>query len=446
MSLYELERNGEVGELVAVVRDSDNERLRVRAAEFLGNFAEHDQRDDAVGGLVEAAQDESAALAATAVDSLEELGGDALERLIADAAGAEFAPGAGESEGEGEDAEALPAASEAFRRALSHDRPELRMAAANALARIGDATALDALIDRFEDEDARVRARAARACGQTGDSEAGEALVGLLDDPAGAVRRAAAEALGYVGDQRALEALLPLYEDEDERVRRVAVDAFGNFENDRPVEYLVAALTDDSLAVRRTAVYSLVELLGNVPTDRSHDVRETVVEHLAGAEDDAIVEPWLEILERTTDPAQRRNTAWLLGRIVEDPDADEGGGETDGAAAAEADGRELRERRAERDRVIDALVDAMADDDDLCQQFATTSLVEIGGEAVSERLLAVATDEDRDPEVRAQAVFAVGKVGGEAARETLDGLIESAEEDAVRERAFSAIAKLGGRP
>jgi len=46
MSLYELERDGDVQELIRVLRGSDKERVRHRAAELLGNFPDHhDQRE-----------------------------------------------------------------------------------------------------------------------------------------------------------------------------------------------------------------------------------------------------------------------------------------------------------------------------------------------------------------------------------------------------------------
>ncbi len=408
MSLYQLERDGDVQEMIRVLRESDTPRIRARAAELLGNFPDHDDRRDVVNALTRAARDGDGAVAAAAVDALDELGGDAIERLIADLAGVDF------------DEEADWVKAKAYARALSADAPELRMAAANALGDLGESDATDGLVARFDDPDPRVRARAARACGRIADPRATDPLSGLLGDDSAAVRRHAAEALGEIGNRAALAALLPLYEDDDERVRRIAVGAFGNFDNDRPVDYLVAALGDDAATVRRTAVYSLVALLANVPTERSHEIRETVVERLSETDDASVVVPLVEILEESTQPAQRRNTAWLLGRIVED------------------DGR---------DRVIDALVAALDADDRMLRQFAATSLAELGrtGGRVAERLLAVVDDAERPSEVRAQAVFALGKVGGERARERLDALIEETDDETVRKRAFSAVSKLGGR-
>jgi HEAT repeat protein len=407
MSLYELERTGDVQELIRVIRESDNDRVRARGAELLRNFPDHDDRQDVVSALVRAAQDENDDVAAKAVDSLDELGGDAIEQLIGNVAGVDL---------DRDGAEWVKA--KAFVEALGADVPELRMAAANGLGQLEQGEAVGKLANCFDDPDPRVRARAARACGKIADPRATDPLEGLLTDRSGEVRREAADALGSIGNRQALQALLPLYEDDNDRVRQIAVGGFGSFENDRPVDYLVAALSDDSPTVRRTAVYSLVELLSNVPTELSHDIRETVVEKLSQTDDASVVVPLVEILEESTQGAQRRNTAWLLGRVT---------------------GEE------ERRRVIDALVTALGEDDQMLRQFAATSLAEIDGEEVEDPLLAIIKDGDRDPEVRAQAIFTLGKVGGERSREALDAIIDDTDHETIRKRAFSAISKLGGR-
>ncbi|WP_135362725.1 HEAT repeat domain-containing protein [Halosimplex halophilum] len=407
MSLYQLERDGDVQELIGVMRRSDNPELRARAAELLGNFPDHDDRADVVDALAGVASaDDSAEVTAAAVDSLDELGGDAIERLIGEIAGIDL--------GEGADWQKA----QAFAKALDADMPELRMAAANGLGALEQADAVPKLVDRFDDPDPRVRARAARACGQIADSRATDGLESLLSDPNATVRREAAEALGSIGNRQALSALLPLYEDDDERVRRVAVGAFGNFPNAQPVEYLVASLTDDSPAVRRTAVYSLVELLANVPTGQSHEIRETVVERLSETDDRNVVVPLVEILEESQQAAQQRNTAWLLGRVTESE---------------------------ERERVVEALVGALRADDRMTTQFAATSLAELGGDRVEDRLLELVDDTGAPSQARAQAVFTLGKVGGERSRQRLDSLLDETEDEQIRKRAFSAISKLGGR-
>lgn len=406
MSLYEYERDGDAAALIGVLRESSNAAVRRRAAELLGEFDEHGDRREIVDALVEAAGADDDAIVAAAIDSLDQLGRDAIEALLASRADITLDDGAADS-----------VRARAFVRALSADVPELRMAAASALGDLGLAESVPHLVDCLDDPDERVRARVARACGVIGDARATEPLADLLSDPDAGVRREAAESLGRIGNRQALQALLGLYDDDSERVRRIAVSAFGAFENDRPVEPLVGALADSSAAVRRTAVYALVELLANVPTEASHEIRERVVAELSGG-DETVVEPLVELLRESSRPAQRRNTAWLLGRVVDD----------------------------ERNRpVIDALVAAVADDDAMTRQFAATSLAEIGGDNAEGKLLALAEDDGAESDARAQAIFALGKVGGEETKRRLEALLDDVEDQAIREKTFAAISKLGGR-
>ena len=407
MSLYEYERKGDAQELIRVLRESENPEVRKRAAEMLGRLDEHDDRRDIVTALVRAAEEDgSDAVVAAAIDALDELGQEALEQLITTMADVEMAD------------DAAPwVKAKAFMRALTADVAELRMAAANALGELDESDAVPKLAEVFDDPDPRVRARAARACGQIADPRATDALEGLLTDPKAGVRREAADALGSIGNRQALQALLELYDDDSERVRRIAVSGFGKFSNDRPVEHLIDALADDSAAVRRTAVFSLIELLSNVPTDQSHEIRETVVEKLSATDDETVVAPLVEILDQSTQAAQQRNTAWLLGRVMDD--------------------------ESNRD-AVDALIGALEDGGQMTQQFASTSLAEVGGTYVERQLLEIAEDGDADSDARAQSVFTLGKIGDEETAEELERLLDDTEDEQIRQRAFSALSKLGG--
>ena len=412
MSLYELERAGDVEGLVSALRTSDNPDIKARAAEMLGELDDETRADhDVVTPLVTlASETDEAEVTAAAVDALDRIGQAAIEELIAEMAGIEL----------GEDQQADWAKAKAFSKALNADLPELRMAAANALGSLGKTDVLPQLLEAATDEDPRVRARAARAAGKLDDARDCDALIDRLEDPSGEVRREAANALGQIGNRQALNALLGMFDDERPVVRRIAVGAMGNFGNARPVDGLIEALSDEDPSVRRTAVYSIIELLSNVPTDQSHEIRETVVDKLSETDDASVVVPMVDILEESTQNRQRRNTAWLLGRVV--------GQDSDGYG-----------------RIVEALVETLEDEDQMTRQFAATSLAEIGGTQVETRLLNVLDDEGRSTDVRAQAVFTLGKVGSERSRKRLDDLIDNTENEQLRKKAFSAISKLGGR-
>ncbi|WP_251330216.1 HEAT repeat domain-containing protein [Haloplanus pelagicus] len=404
MSLYQLEKDGDVDSLLDHLKLSDSPTIRTRAAEILGDVV--DDEPQAVDALVTAARtDDDEAVRGAAIDALDAIGADAIERLIGEMAGADTDDGADWVR------------AEAFVETLSADRPELRMAAANALRRLADPGTLPALIDALDDPNLRVRARAARACGAVGDERAADALAARLDDPTSRVRRDAADALAAIGTDRALKPLLDAVTDQNDDVRYAAVMALGGYQGPEAIDPLIAALDDESDVVRRAAVFSIIELLAAAPTEQSHRIRETVVDRLESA-DRSVVDPLVELLRESDQPRERRNAAWLLGRVTGD------------------NGRK---------DAIDALVDCLGVDDGTTAQFAATSLVELGGAAVEDALLDLLEDHERTDAARSKAVFVLGKVGGDRARDELEALLDRTDEAEVRKQAFSALSKLGGR-
>ena len=397
MSLYQYAREGDVERLRDALA-SERAVVRRRAAEHLGELVEATDQASIDALLRVATDDADEATRAVAVDALAAVGEAAVEQLLAaftghDDAGAEWVT-----------ARRLAAA-------LDADRPELRIAAVHALAGLDDPSVVSAVTGALSDPDARVRRRACRACGTIADPRAVPALVDRLTDVP-PVRGAAANALGSIGTDAALDPLVDLLDDADESIRRTAAGALGGASTARPVEPLAAALGDPSPVVREAAVYSLLGLLSNAPTERSHAIRDQVVETLRDVDDDGVVDPLVEILDAGQETRQRRNAAWILGRIA-DPRA----------SAA-----------------VEALVAALGDDDAQTARFATTSLAALGGPVVEDRLL------DRlDPEysasVRANAVFVLGRIGGRETLERIEALTDD-ESPAVRKRAFSAVTAL----
>ena len=397
MSLYQYARDGNAERLRDAL-GSDSDAVRKRAVEFLGEISDVDDQATIDGLLRAATTDDDAQVRGAAVDALDEIGEEALEQLLAELTGTS-----------GSEAEWVTARK--FARALKADRPELRMAAANALGRLDDASGLQHLVEALSDEDPRVRLRACQACGTFADPRAVPGLTERLDDEP-RVKRAAANALGNIGTDQALSPLLDLLEEADESLRRIAAGALGKANNPEPVEPLARALGDESAVVRNAAVYSIIELLSNVPTQHSHAVRDRVVSELKAADDGTVVEPLVEILTEGKQSRQRRNAAWILGRVAEPESA----------------------------LAVEALADALADEDVQTAQFAATSLKSLGGPIVEDRLLdRVGTEHPED--ARAKAVFVLGQVGGQETLNRLETFTDD-ESPAVRKRVFSAVSKL----
>jgi HEAT repeat protein len=406
MSLYELERAGATEELSQLALESDSAAVRRRAAQSLGEL-EADETG-VIEALVELVDtDPDGAVRAAAVDALDRIGEHALERLVEELAGVELPDG-----------RANWAAAKSFVQLLESDDPELRLAAATVLGRLGVGETLQPLAEQLvEEPDPRVRARIARACGRLGDRRAAAPLLETIDDEHAAVRQETAEALGAVGGTQARKALCAAIDDPAEDVRRSVASALGEFESGATVPALVEALADENELVRTAAVNGVIGVLSNAPAQRSHEIREAVVAELSEVDDSSVVGSLAEVIEESTQQRQRRNAIWLLGRVA--------GADT----AAEA---------------MDALVDVLGEDDQQTAQFAATSIAEIGGPAES-ALLSV-LDGNASGEAKAMAAFTLGKVGGERARKRLDDLVETTDDEDVRRQAFNALSKLGGRP
>ena len=434
MSLYQLERERDLKELVETLQRSENPPIRKRAAEIIGGLFdsdefeksdlvledestetlgleptddEDDDRETVIDVLVSVVkEDESEAVRAAAIDALDHHSQESLERVV--------------DELSDEDLQSAAdwVAAKAFARVLDDEQPELRMAAATGLGRVGDPSVTKALVGRLSDSDPRVRARSASACGRIGDPRAVEALERLVQsDPSIDVRKSAAEALGDIGTDGSLRVLLASADDDSESVRRVIADALGEFGSVDPIETLAEYLTDESETIRRTAMFSMVEILSNAPPKQSHEVREATAAKLESATADEVIPPLAEIMTKSSGSPQRRNAAWLLGRVV---------------------GEEYQEMAAE------ALIDALGDEDGMTAQFAATSLARVETPRLENKLLRLVRDESADRDARSKALFVLGKVGGKTARRELGEFVDRTDDDGLREGAFSALSKLGG--
>ena len=402
MSLYDLARAGDIEGLEELLLESDSPAVRKRASELIGEIATPEDVDVIESLVSVAVTDDAEQVRAGAVDGLDQIGTEAVEKLLAEITGRKIEEGADW------------AVAKRFAKALSSDIPELRMAAASALGKLGDESAVSSLTNALEDPNPKVRRRICIALGSIGHASAVPALINRLSDSDGQVRREAAIALSTIGTDQAFAALTDMMDADNPAIRRIAANALGEAGTAEVVEPLANGLTDPDDAVRSASVYSILELLSNVPTQKSHSIRDRIVAELQDA-DQATVAPIVEILDESEQQRQRRNAAWFLGRIVDDPDR----------------------------KTIDVLVEALESDDTQTSQFAATSLAEIGGEEVESALLELVKSDAPD-DARAQGVFVLGKVGGERAADTVSNLTDD-DSKQVRKRAFSAVSKLKGR-
>jgi HEAT repeat protein len=112
-----------------------------------------------------------------------------------------------------------------LQRALSHDQPQVRRAAIDALALGGGDAAADAVVFALADEEHDVQLAAARALGHLGRADT---LVGVVRDTRDpALTATALRALGDADPERALASARPLVAHADSAVACAAVEALG---------------------------------------------------------------------------------------------------------------------------------------------------------------------------------------------------------------------------
>jgi HEAT repeat protein len=202
----------------AALRDlgSADARVRVAAADALGNTPAGPDRARAAEGLEKLLDDprfEVRVSAALALGDLEIL--DVVPALLAH---------------------------------LEDGHPEVRQALVIALGRLGDQRAVERLVAAVSEGPADVRFQAVRSLAELDPAAAFEPLCRALADSDPEVRESAAESLALVGDRRAAARLADLLGDARLQTRFAAAAALAGFADGRGFDVLVAALADKELA------------------------------------------------------------------------------------------------------------------------------------------------------------------------------------------------------
>jgi len=242
------------------------------------------------------------------------------------------------------------------------------------------------LLDALAHGEALVRLVAIAELGRLGDTRALDPLVAVLEDADERVRIKAIYALQTLQDRRAVEPLLSMLRyDAVARVRIVAARmlGYGGFRDSRAVEHLAVALRDSDADVRSAAAVALYELADDRALDALHAVLHDPVAHVRGRAartlgalgDSRAVAPLLTMLEHDDSPEACRDVIAALRRLGRLPPLD--------AMFDILRGRFDRRGRiivldtvlAELSRAeIAALVDYMADDDEVIREVIVSAL------------------------------------------------------------------------
>lgn len=213
--------------------------------------------------------------------------------------------------------------------------PALRRAAAGVLGLVGGEPAVAPLAAVLQqDADSLARLAAAESLGEIGDARAVPALAAALaSDKQLEVRLAAAVALRTLGVPESAEPLAgALARDKSPIVRWVAACALGTLGDSRAVAPLVAALHDEDRSVHRAAAETLgalrdpraVEpLLALLKTEKISALRGAAIDALGVLRDARAVEPLVDVIkqQRFNGDQPTSTSAALALRAIGEPRA-----------------------------------------------------------------------------------------------------------------------------
>ena len=334
---------------------------------------------------------------------------------------------------------------------LAGQRAEI-VAAASALARVGDASSFDSLLPLLAHEDAAVRQAAIGALNSLGHPGMAPRVTGLLSSPDARERESAVRIAGYFGYPQCTDQLLERCADGDEHVRRAAVEHLPFLDDPRAAAHLARALDDQASRVRAAAAQALSHvasgeasgLLIRATRDRDAWVRYYAVRSIGELRDATGLSRVSELA--ASDPAMHVRIAALesIGAI-DDPSGRDILLASVSAEPADLAAAALRALgQSCDDRAVEALKGALRSPDHARRLAAVTGLRTCAtAEAVD--TLGWTAGADAEESVAAAAIEALGAIAartGDASAPAVAALVALTAEPRRRAEAISALARL----
>jgi HEAT repeat protein len=320
-------------------------------------------------------------------------------------------------------------------------KPEHRKMIADTLGLIGHAAAVAPLTGLLGDGDPNVRVAAAEALGRIGGDEAQAALRRMLASRSGGqgegteviVHLAALDGLNRSGAHLPAAELAPLYQEPG--LRRAAIEALGRSGDAAALPLLSSALGDGARSVREAAVCAIASLHHDAPDSERDKIRTQL--SLDGDRLPAVIQALLEgtlgvqrAAAAVLGLSRRAQAVRPLTVALGDPEL------RDAAMAALGSIGSVG---------IEALVELAPDLEGRLRAEVYTLLPVFGAEARSPRVLGLLVEalSDEDLDAAAGAAEALGTLGG---REELAPLFRALERPPeVAHEAALALGQLGKR-
>ncbi|NSW57439.1 MAG: HEAT repeat domain-containing protein [Armatimonadetes bacterium] len=327
---------------------------------------------------------------------------------------------------------------------LSDSDEQVRRTAALVLGDVGSSQSLRSLVRKARDPDAPVRRAAAVALGRIGGEAIGP-LSALLDDDDKDVRQAAADVLAGMGDQGVHVLLQKLKSSRDHRTQAAICRSLGSAEITEAVEVLEGILKREQGSLLGVAAAGALAHMGHaVGLERLREALQSQDDEIRGEAADYL--GWiggdtaLALVSKVDDPDERVRAAAtraLQGLSGTDVPLLLTYAQHREAAVRLAVATALREAPGNPD-ALDALLRLLQDEhEDVCQA-AADSLIVFGDSAL-DRLSNQAISDDAD--ARYAACWALSQIGSPAVDALLSGLQRGSAE--ARADILRALGRIG---
>jgi HEAT repeat protein len=174
---------------------------------------------------------------------------------------------------------------------LKDKEPEVTREVVTNLAKIGEKAAVSMLVEALDSDDTVTQTYAIKELGKLKALEAADKMIELLKSDKYTVRVLAAEALGEIRDQKAVKPLGELLNDQNDEVRKAAVTAIGKMGGAELEDMLIQQLDSNDIDMRSRALEALdatkcnseafkVKLRIIIQHDASQDMRNRAKELL----------------------------------------------------------------------------------------------------------------------------------------------------------------------